>query len=163
LVAFAAARAEEIPDAKTAGFKLKNRAAFTMPENARAPFWPIGWEKPVAGAVITQQEDTPKVTLDPEQFAVTSIILGAPAIAVINGKAYSQGEFIRAPRAKDKTAKGATAVPVGVKVRVARVADGGVTLELNGQLTQLSIRRPQLNTNKSDEEGSDLLKPLSER
>jgi hypothetical protein len=158
-----ASHAEE--EAKMAGFKLKNRAAFTSPENARAPFWPIGWQKPVAGAVTQQEVETPKVKLDPDQFSVTSILVGRPSLAVINGRAYSEGEFIRAPKAKDKGAAagiGAAAIPAGVKVRVARVSDGGVTLELNGALTELTIRRPQLNT-KSEDEGADLLKPLSER
>jgi hypothetical protein len=162
-----AARAEDA-DVKTAGYKLKNRSVFSSPETARAPFWPIGWAKPVAGQVTQQVEQTaPTAALDPEQFSVTSILVGSPSIAIINGKPYGQGEFIRAAKPKDSkaAAAGVTSLPPGTKVRVARVSDGAVVLELNGQYTQLTLRRPdlQLHARSEAEEGADLLKPLAER
>lgn len=168
LAAFAAttvaAHAEEA-DVKTAGYKLKNRSVFSQPETARAPFWPIGWSKPVAGQITQQVEQAaPLATLDPEQFSVTSI---AGSIAIINGKPYLQGEYIRAAKPKEgkAAAPGIASLPPGTKVRVARVADGAVVLELNGQYTQLTLKRPdlQLHAHSDADEGADLLKPLAER
>lgn len=170
LAAFAAApiaaRAEDA-EVKTAGYKLKNRSVFSLPETSRAPFWPIGWEKPRPGQITQQQQEAaPVAKLDPEQFSVTSILVGRPSMAVINGKAYSEGEFIRAARPKEgKAAAGVTALPPGTKVRIARVADGAVVLELNGLFTQLTLRRPelQLQNKSAEDEGADLLRPLAER
>lgn len=169
LAAFAAAttlaaRAEDA-EVKTAGYKLKNRSVFSQPETARAPFWPIGWSKPVAGQVTQQTEQAaPAATLDPEQFSVTSTV---GTIAIINGKPYAQGEYIRAGKPKDGKAApaGVTLLPPGTKVRVARVTDGAVVLELNGQYTQLTLKRPdlQLHARGDADEGADLLKPLAER
>jgi hypothetical protein len=167
LAAFAAATTvaahAEDAEVKTAGYKLKNRSVFSQPETARAPFWPIGWTKPVAGQVTQTEQAAPAATLDPEQFSVTSI---AGSIAIINGKPYLQGEYIRAaiPKAGKPAAPGVTSLPPGTKVRVARVADGAVVLELNGQYTQLTLKRPdlQLHAREADE-GADLLKPLAER
>ena len=169
LAAFAAATTvtvhAEDAEVKTAGYKLKNRSVFSQPETARAPFWPIGWSKPVAGQVTQQVEQAaPVATLDPEQFSVTST---AGSIAIINGKPYAQGEFIRAGKPKDakSSVPGVTPLPPGTKVRVARVADGVVILELNGQFTQLTLKRPelQLHANSNADDGADLLKPLAER
>jgi hypothetical protein len=167
LVAFAAAttlaaRAEDA-EVKTAGYKLKNRSVFSQPETARAPFWPIGWSKPVAGQVTQTEQAAPVATLDPEQFSVTSIV---GSIAIINGKPYAQGESIRAGAKKDgkSATAGVTSLPPGTRVRVARVADGAVVLELNGQYTQLTLKRPDLQLHTRDaDEGADLLKPLAER
>ncbi len=156
--------ADSAGEVKTAGFRLQNRSAFTSPETARAPFWPIGWAKASATAPQTQAPLT-KIELDPEQFAVTSIVLGQPSLAVINGRVYSQGEFLRMPKggkAPEAAAKTA-ALPAGARIRVAKVTDGSVFLEVGGQYTELALRRPQLSQHKPDEAEEDLLKPLSER
>src|SRR4051812_7702067 len=115
-----AAPAEEA-DVKTAGYKLKKRSVFTQPETARSPFWPIGWIKPAPGQVTQQtQEAAPMTKLDPEQFSVTSIVGGTPPIAIINGRPYGEGEYIRAAKPKDgKAIAGVTSLPPGTKVRVA--------------------------------------------
>jgi hypothetical protein len=121
---------------------------------------------------VTQVE-APKVVLDPDQFSLTSIVLGPPSFAVINGKAYAEGEYIHAARAAKASSPaagpattGAASLPPGTKVRVARIRDGLVTLDLNGQLTEIQLRRHELPSASSHglaDEGADLLKPLSER
>jgi hypothetical protein len=159
----APAAPEAAAPSSMAGYQLKNRSSYHLPESTRPPFWPIGWVKRPVGGVITQEAPAPTITLDPEQFNVTSILLGAPSLAVINGRAYSAGEYIRPAKPKDKAAPAAGALPPGVKVRIARIVDGIVSIEVNGQVTDLTLRRPQLSNHRPEDEESELLKPLSER
>lgn len=129
-------------------YQLKNRSAFTVaPEVTRAPFWPIGWVKRSVGAPAQVQEAAPvaKVMLDEKSFKVTSILLGTgttPSLAVINGRAYSEGEFLRMPKG--------TAV-AGVKVRVQRIHDGQVVLQNADQIVVATLQRPELSTKRTEE------------
>jgi hypothetical protein len=129
-------------------YELKKRSAFlAVEENARAPFWPIGWVKRVTGAPV-QTEDVaaaPGVQLDEKNFKVTSILLGAgtaSSLAVINGRAYGEGEFLRMP-------KGGTTPPV--KVRVQRINDGQVILQNATQTLVVALQRPELSTKREAE------------
>src|SRR3954469_6059329 len=86
--------AEDAPDLKTAGYHLKNKSTFTVAATVRAPFWPIGWT-PSAKGTAPAAAPAPEFTLRPDQFSVTSILLGNQSLAVINGRTYGEGEFIR--------------------------------------------------------------------
>ena len=58
------------------------------------------------------------MALDGKAFRVTSILISTgatPSLAVINGRAYSEGEFVRMPR---------TPGTAPVRVRVQRINDG---------------------------------------
>lgn len=137
------AKTESVPP-----YQLKNRSTFTVaPEISRAPFWPIGWVKRIVGAPVQAQEAAPvaKVLLDEKSFKVTSILLGTgttPSLAVINGRAYSEGEFLRMP-------KGTMAA--GVKVRVQRINDGQVVLQNADQVVVAPLQRPELSTKRAEE------------
>ncbi len=64
----------------------KNQSHFTMEENARNPFWPIGW-KPARGA------DQAGPEIPPSAFLVSSITLDPAArFAIINGKPMKEGQ-----------------------------------------------------------------------
>jgi hypothetical protein len=129
-------------------YELKNRSSFTTaPGIARAPFWPIGWVKRdknmVAAAPV--QDLTPKVSLDAKSFKVTSILLGSGAtasLAVINGRAYSEGEFLRLPRTPGTTPP---------RVRVQRITDGNVTLVYADQTVVAPLARPELSNPKPEQ------------
>lgn len=130
-------------------YELKKRSAFAVDgEVARAPFWPIGWVKRQAGAPVQSAEVAvveTKVLLDEKSFKVTSILLGsgtAPSLAVINGRAYSEGEFIRMP-------KGGTTPPV--RIRVQRINDGHVILQNATQTMIANLQRPELSTKRAEE------------
>lgn len=129
-------------------YELKKRSVFMdVDQNARAPFWPIGWVKRVAGAPAQQEGvvAVQSVQLDERSFKVTSILLGAgttPSLAVINGRAYSEGEFLRMP-------KGGATPPV--KVRVQRINDGHVTLQNAEQTLVIALQRPELSTKRDGE------------
>src|SRR5690242_7168495 len=101
-----------------AGYHLKNRSTFDSAGVKRPPFWPIGW----VHHDRTQQEVVqPKVTLDPQMFAVTSISLGHPSVAIINGRSYLENDFIKGSRKVDSSGKPdptAKAVPSTAKIRV---------------------------------------------
>ncbi len=138
----ASARAAEVPR-----YELKNRSVFGNADYlARAPFWPIGWTKRKNNQVAEplQAPVAPKVIVEEKDFKVTSILLGSgttPSLAVINGRAYSEGEFLRMP-------KGATPP---IRIRVQRIADGTVVLQNAGQTMVASLHRPELTSRKSEE------------
>ena len=122
-------------------YALKNKSAFTLASETRAPFWPIGWVKRARGEV----REKPKIAINESSFLVTSILMGSPSLAVINGRAYSEGEFIRMP--KDGAA---------LRVRVQNINDGSVTLQCEDQTLVVALRRPQLAERRSE---VDLLDP----
>lgn len=143
-VAVAAAKSEPLPH-----YELKKRSSFAVNgEVVRAPFWPIGWVKRQAGAPVQSAEVAAvetRVALDEKSFKVTSILLGsgsAPSLAVINGRAYSEGEFIRMP-------KGGTTPPV--RIRVQRINDGHVILQNAAQTMVATLQRPELSTKRAEE------------
>jgi hypothetical protein len=140
------AAAAEKPE-PVAPYELKNKSTFAAADpNARAPFWPIGWVKRKPG--IVQQSvapSVPKVLIDEKAFKVTSILIGSgttPSLAVINGRAYSEGEFLRMPKG------GPTPQ---VRIRVQRINDGSVALQNADQTMIAPLMRPELSERKSEE------------
>jgi hypothetical protein len=126
-------------------YEIKSKSAFTLSPETRAPFWPIGWVKrTVPGGQIREK---PTVTLNENAFVVTSILMGSPSLAVINGRAYSEGEFVRMP--KDGTA---------LRVRVQSINDGNITLQWEDQTLVVALRRPQLAERRPEAE-AELLDP----
>jgi hypothetical protein len=129
-------------------YVLKKRSEFVAAEaNARAPFWPIGWVKRRPGVVQSTQAApvASPVALDEKSFRVTSILLGTgttPSLAVINGRAYSEGEFLRMP-------KGGATPPV--RIRVQRINDGTVILQNANQTLVASLVRSELQNKRSEE------------
>ena len=151
-----AAHAEDAAaDSKPPAYALKNKSAFNAPtDDQRAPFWPIGWvkRKPMQAAAAgpVRVVEAPKVvTLDPKNFKVTSILVGSPSLAIINGRTYSEGEFLRVPRAAAATAA-SPAVPAP-RVRVYRINDGGVLLQNQEQFLSVMLQRPELAQRKGEE------------
>ena len=66
----------------------KNQSVFTMEQNERNPFWPIGW-KPAAKA----SPETAGPEIPPSVFLVSSITLGeTERFAIINGKVMKEGQ-----------------------------------------------------------------------
>jgi hypothetical protein len=127
-------------------YELKNKSVFnTTAEISRAPFWPIGWVKRVKGVAVAQAPvvEAPKVKLDEKSFKVTSILIGSgttPSLAVINGRAYSEGEFVRLK------------IPgAPVRVRVQRINDGTVILENADQRMVAALQRPELSAPKPEQ------------
>jgi hypothetical protein len=128
-------------------YVLKNHSTFNTAA-VRAPFWPIGWVKPVAGAPVQAQEVAvaPKVLLDQSSFVVTSIMIGSgttPSLAVINHRAYSEGEYLRMPKSAGTTP---------LRIRVQRISDGAVTLQNGTQALLVPLHRQELSARKPDEQ-----------
>src|ERR1041384_731552 len=107
-------------------YALKNKSFFTISPETRAPFWPIGWVK--RAGTPKEIREKPSVTLDENAFSVTSILMGSPSLAVINGRAYSEGELIRMP--KDSS---------GLRPRVQSINDGTVTLQYADQTLVVAL------------------------
>lgn len=127
-------------------YELKNKSSFANPVDiTRAPFWPIGWVKRArtGPTMAAQQVEAPKVTIDASQFKVTSILIGSgatPSLAVINGRAYSEGEFLRMPK---------TGGPAP-RIRVQRISDGTVALQNGNQTLTAPLQRPELSNPKPE-------------
>lgn len=136
--------AEIMPVGET--YRLNTRSVFAAAEDARSPFWPIGWS-PSKGAAPSLLV-VPRVDLDLTKFVLTSTMLGSPAIAVINGRAYTEGETLKGARAALKMT---VAPPPGTpypKIRVQRIVDGSVMLECQGKLISLAMNRPTFGPRK---------------
>ena len=74
--------------------ELKNKSSFTITENGRNPFWPIGW-KPAAQVATnaTSTAEPAGPAIDPSAFLVSSIVLDPRArFAIINGKVMNEGQ-----------------------------------------------------------------------
>ncbi len=154
-----AGEAAPAPAPAVEAYVPKAHSSFSIPESSRAPFWPIGWTPQKAEHVVAA---APKVTLNPEMFSVTSILTGNPSLAVINGRAYGEGEALRTPRA----GKGDGAVPRGstppaARIFVQRILDGQVTLRADNQTVTVPLRRPELSERKPEAE--EQLLSLDER
>lgn len=141
LLPFATQAAEEPPAAP--GYQLKNRSSFTASDETRAPFWPIGWTKRATHAA-SSSADAPvaaKSTIDPNNFKITSILLGSPSLAVINGRAYEEGEYLKNPRSKDGTpAPAGQAAPL--RIRVQQITDSAVVLQSGEEQATVRFNRP---------------------
>jgi len=119
-----------------AGYDLKNRSGFRSDADARIPFWPIGWQRPkVKTGVETSVPvvEAPAIQLQANHFTVSSILLGHPALATINGRSFEEGEMLPVIYGEQR-----------LKVIVRSIRDGGVWLAYEGQLTFVPMRRPEL-------------------
>jgi hypothetical protein len=77
----------------TGGLQIKSKSQFNAAANMHNPFWPIGWVKQDRTALPTAVKTN--VNISASGFTVTSILLGNPAIAVINGREYEEGQNLR--------------------------------------------------------------------
>jgi hypothetical protein len=128
--------------APVAPYVLKNRSTFSaVSDEQRAPFWPIGWlkRKPmsVTSAEPLRTMEQPKAQFDASNIKLTSILLGTPSLAIINGRSYSEGDFLRQPKA-------AVVAGTAPRVRVYRINDGSVVLQNQTELITVAIQRPEL-------------------
>lgn len=122
-------------------YELQKKSSFTLAVDRRAPFWPIGWVKRADQGPAETTPQAPKAKPDESAFIVTSIMLGNPSLAVINSRAYSEGELIRMPKGS-----------APMKVRVQQIGDGIVSLAYENQTFTVPLRRPELTEHKADAE-----------
>ena len=108
-----------------ATYQLKTKSRFAAPEGTRAPFVPIGWVK-TAGQVVAVHA----ANVDESAFRLTSVLLGNPALAVINGRSYEEGQFLRLPRGSAQ-----------LRIRVYRIADGQVWLQYEDKVFAVQLKR----------------------
>jgi hypothetical protein len=120
---------------KTKHYELKNRSVFHAGEDARIPFWPIGYHRPdksgSTGTVVAVPAS--KIQLEPRHFNVTSILLGNPALATINGRSFGEGEVLPVVSGSER-----------LRVVVRRILDGSVTLDFEGNEIHVPMKRPEL-------------------
>ena len=85
-------QADTSGDAAIPTLELTNKSSFTMQDNGRNPFWPIGWKpSPKSNATSTAEPVGPEV--QPSAFLVSSIVMDPRArFAIINGKVMNEGQ-----------------------------------------------------------------------
>jgi len=104
------------------------KSVFTASANDHNPFWPIGWVKMESASADGDAPVMPHAA----DFAVTSILLNEPPMAVINGKEMAEGET--------------AALPVNgesVIVQLMAVQDGRVILRWQNQAIVVPIHRQE--------------------
>ncbi len=138
--ASALAAPKEPAPKSTGTYELKKRSSFTLAEAERPPLWPIGWvKKQAAPAQAVAVVVAPQIVLDPKSFLLTSILLGSPPLAVINGRSYTEGEYLKA--------RG-----TAPRVQLVRIGDGTAQVRaVDGQILEIVLRRPELGTKKVDD------------
>ena len=105
-----------------------HKSVFTASANDHNPFWPIGWVKMESVA-----DSAAPVIPHADDFAVTSILLNEPPMAVINGKEMAEGET--------------TTIPLNgqpVMVQLMAVQDGRVILRWQNQNLIVPIHRQEV-------------------
>jgi hypothetical protein len=74
-----------------ASLEIKNKSSFTLENNSRNPFWPIGWKPTAKVAGPGIEHAGPDVPLT--AFVVSSITLDQGArFAIVNGKIMQEGQ-----------------------------------------------------------------------
>lgn len=111
-----------------AELQLSHLSSFEVTPEKRNPFWPVGWspQKTADPASGVKMGVVKKVWFKEEAFSISSISTGGLPLAMINGKAYGEGELI--------------AMPEGT-VRVGGIHDGVVTLRFEDKTITVGIRR----------------------
>ena len=141
LLVSAALHAETAPG-QSGRYDLKSRSNFRIDADARAPFWPIGWKKPKAASAgaATAVAETSGIKLEAGNFTVSSILLGNPPLATINGRAFEEGELLPVVYGKER-----------LRVVVRAIRDGVVWLEHEGTQIMVPLNRPELGPKRSEQ------------
>ena len=128
-----------LPERAGLPFETKNTSTFAVTPGVRNPFVPIGWK----GAAI-QQVVSKKGLAPADAFRVSSILVGSPSLAVINGKSYEEGQMIRMPKPdpKSKTPP--------VRAKLFRIGDGVVQIQVEDQVITVPLKRGSLNEIQPD-------------
>jgi len=128
------------PPPKVEQYILKRRSTFTLPRETRAPFWPIGWVKSnstdAQRTLVTKGPGKQKFEIMPEHFSVSSVLVGRPALATINGRSFAEGEVLPVIAGEER-----------LRVVLKAVRDGGVWLEHGERQIYVPIRRQEVEQN----------------
>ncbi len=137
-----------LPELQLVPYELKNRSKFTLNKEARAPFWPIGWVKSKStdpyqprvtkNGVLAAQK---KFEILPQHFSVTSVLVGKPALATINGRSFAEGEVLPVIAGNER-----------LRVVLKAVRDGGVWLEHGATQIYVPIHRVEVDSTRPVEQ-----------
>ena len=105
----------------------KPKSTFSGTADDHNPFWPIGWVKT---DTIQLPDNQAPIVPHAEDFTVTSILMGEPPLAVINGKGMAEGEVAQFPFNGQN-----------VPVQLMAVRDGSVVLRWQNQNLIVPLHR----------------------
>jgi len=117
----------------TEDLHVARRSSFESPADARDPLTPIGWQKQGVVAVGGPVVRTVESYIVPTSFVVSSISLDRIPLAVINGKAYGEGDTMPFIAGGEKIA-----------LQIYAIRDGAVTLRFKAYQVICPIRSAQL-------------------
>lgn len=132
LLTVGAAAQDQAAPPKVERYSLKNRSSFNYDTEARPPFWPIGWQKKNYQAGVTNVA-AKAAQLQAASFTVSSVLLGEPALAMINGRSYAQGDALPVVYDGQK-----------LNVVVQAIRDGGVVLAYDQSTLFVPIKRSEV-------------------
>jgi hypothetical protein len=107
--------------ARAGALESAHKSEFAASKGTRNIFWPVGWS-PTAPVQATPSPAAPTQvipTIDPSQFVVSSILLGAEKLAVVNGREVVEGSGIP--------------LPGGAVAKVIAIRDGAILLQIGKQ------------------------------
>lgn len=137
--------AEELPASKTAPIPQFPRPSYFMPQKiARDPFAPIQYgvviDKKLPLLIAKEGSKGERGLAD--FFDLSTISLGRLSIAVINKRAFAEGEYFHFKQPDN----------VPITVRVVQIRDGEVELEASGQRVKLPLARKDPKSPLQDKE-----------
>jgi hypothetical protein len=113
-------------------YELRRRSVCELPDGFRSPFLPPGWKRPVEPGVVPGPVAV--ASFSEKDFQLTSVLLGSPSLAVINGRSYSEGEYMKMPVAQRGLGR----------VQVVKIGDGSAVLQAGGRPLTIRQRRSDL-------------------
>jgi hypothetical protein len=123
---------------KVEPYVLKKRSTFSLTEDFRPPFWPIGMKKRAEPVAAPLKNATPsKVYKEPilkaDYFTVTSIVLTGKPSATLNGRSYLQGDVVSVAFEGHR-----------INLLVLAVFDGGIKLAQGENVFVVPLRRQEI-------------------
>jgi hypothetical protein len=120
---------KEQPRTDLPAIELKNKSSFTMEDNSRNPFWPIGWKPAAKVSTNTNEHVGPEIS--PGSFLVSSIVLDPGAkFAIVNGKTMQEGQVFGLQMGNQT-----------YQITVKAIEDGRVVLMRRDQEIDVPLRR----------------------
>jgi len=126
--------AGEAPAQSAEELHIVRRSTFESPAAARDPMLPIGWQK--QGGIVTDGAPAARTAesfIVPAAFVISSISLDRIPLAVINGKAYGEGDLMPFSAGGEK-----------IQIQIYAIRDGAVTLRYKAYQVVCPIRTAQL-------------------
>lgn len=116
---------------ETPQLEVKNKSSFTLGENSRNPFWPVGWRPATKATSAAAAAEHAAQDISPSAFLVSSITVDTGGrFAIINGKVMNEGQVFGLQMGNQT-----------YQLTVKAIQDGQVVLQRRDQEIVVPLRR----------------------